>query len=540
MGLKKLSEPGWVGDDELWQHAKASALKSYDQDDPVYWPVVTAIYKKMGGSIEADGGAGFGQVLRQTESNAKPVKAAFRLQESTTFREAVPQTPGQTPNPSRFTSVIIQEGMGNFRDGFYYTREALDSAVQLFEGKKIYADHPTEIEEKIIPERSVRDILGHFENVKVVEAQDGHSTLEADLVILPEPEFDWARGLMKHAIEYNKKFPTRDFVGLSINANGQAEAQEIEAFVEEKKPPEYCMKKLQAALDGGIKEIRVVSKLTDAISCDLVTEAGAGGRLIKMIEGELMKPKKKTKESDQAHPASGKGPTQEADGHDDAAQDKELIKSMLKKHMGGDSEPSEEDLGMAKECMDTAKEMGYEGEEAEKAAVAGMKMMKKIGEKYAKQAEGAEKKEGEAEEKKEGETEAKPKESAKPKADPGDEDDEEEKSPETPSEAIKENLKLRGELASTQQKLRRFEITEYLDKKLSESGEERKVTNVFREGLKIDEIKSTKEIDTRWGLFIEAYRAGRREADPNDMIISVPKRGGETGKNGLDLSDCVG
>lgn len=548
--------PAWVKDEAIWDKAKKAAAKSYDPSSASFYAAVTAIYKKMGGEVgksEADGGAGFGQVLRSKESSAE-VPASIRFQENTTFLEAITPAANQDPNPSRFSAIIIQEGMGNFRDGFYYTKEALESACALFEGKKIYADHPTTIEEQVIPERSVRDILGHFENCRVIQAPDGHHMLQADLVVLPEGEFDWARGMMKHAINYNKKYPTRDFVGLSINANGHAEERAIKDFVSESKPPPYCMEKLQAAMDGGIDDIRVVSQLTDAISCDLVTEAGAGGRLLQMVEGELMK-KKKAKEADQKHPASGKGPKQEAGGepmHDDAEQDKELIRSMLKKHMGGDSEPSEEDVGMAKECMDMAKEMGYEGEEAEKHAMAHMKMAKKMGEKMAKEAEA---KQAEAETESESEAESSEAESSESEAEaessetkesnrgPGDEDEdhgEERAEPKDLPSALKENLSLRGENAGLKAKLRARELVDYLDKKLEESGEERKVTTIFRESLKMEDIKSKKEIDARWDVFIEAFRAGQREADPNEVVISVPKRGSEGAKGSLDLSDCVG
>jgi hypothetical protein len=68
---------------------------------------------------------------------------------------------------ARFRVALIQEGLGNLRDGFYYTKQALESAVPAFEGKKAYADHPSRSEESDRPERSVRDIVGHYENLKL-------------------------------------------------------------------------------------------------------------------------------------------------------------------------------------------------------------------------------------------------------------------------------------------------------------------------------------------------------------------------------------
>ena len=42
----------WVQDEDLWEKAKAAAFKTYDADDDAYWPVVTSIYKNMGGHIK--------------------------------------------------------------------------------------------------------------------------------------------------------------------------------------------------------------------------------------------------------------------------------------------------------------------------------------------------------------------------------------------------------------------------------------------------------------------------------------------------------
>lgn len=186
--------------------------------------------------------------------------------------------------PTRFRCVLIQEGLGNFKDAYYYSRDALLAAVPVFEGKKIYADHPSSAEEQVRPERSVRDVLGHFENISLNETDDGKAQLVGDVVLLGDKQYEWARGLFRHAVEYSKNFPDKDFVGLSINASGDAEERGLEEVMES--APTSAKVKLAAAKDQGIKRVRYVSTITEAVSCDLVTEAGAGGRILSMIESE--------------------------------------------------------------------------------------------------------------------------------------------------------------------------------------------------------------------------------------------------------------
>jgi hypothetical protein len=186
--------------------------------------------------------------------------------------------------PTRFRCVLISEGLGNFKDAYYYSRDALVGAVPVFEGKKIFADHPSSSEESIRPERSVRDVLGHFEKIGIEESNDGTIKLVGDVVILGDKQYEWARGLLRHAVQYSRNFPDKDFVGLSINASGDAEERELEKVMES--APQSAKVKLVKAKEQGIERVRYVSTITEAVSCDLVTEAGAGGRILSMIESE--------------------------------------------------------------------------------------------------------------------------------------------------------------------------------------------------------------------------------------------------------------
>jgi hypothetical protein len=195
--------------------------------------------------------------------------------------------------PTRFKVALIQEGMGNLRDAFYYTRQALESGITAFEGKKCFADHPSRSDEEDRPERSVRDIVGHFENVHVEDRDDGGAMLCADLVMLPDPSFEWARALVRHSLEYSKKYDGQEFIGLSINASGDAEQKDLESFLKEGSVPAEAKPKLLQALSEGITTVRVVNAIQDAVSTDLVTEPGARGKVLEMLESEREKYGKK-------------------------------------------------------------------------------------------------------------------------------------------------------------------------------------------------------------------------------------------------------
>lgn len=185
--------------------------------------------------------------------------------------------------PTKFGVVLLTEGLGNLRDGFWYTREALNSAVTQFEGRKCYANHPSKSEEQERPERDVRDILGHFSNLRVEDAADGRAQLKADLEVPSSDSYKWARELCASAIEFQKKFPDKDLVGLSINANGSAEQITVQDLIS-RGIPDSCRPKLMAAVEKGMSAVKIVLLITDAVSCDLVTEAGAGGKITSIIE----------------------------------------------------------------------------------------------------------------------------------------------------------------------------------------------------------------------------------------------------------------
>lgn len=46
--------PASVADEATWEKAKAAAKKSYEEDDPAFWPVTMTVYQKMGGTLKSE------------------------------------------------------------------------------------------------------------------------------------------------------------------------------------------------------------------------------------------------------------------------------------------------------------------------------------------------------------------------------------------------------------------------------------------------------------------------------------------------------
>ncbi len=256
-------------------HIKVDGAQFGNDFIPLFGPFMRKIMKhKECDSSSMTPAVTAGGQKRQRESKLKFVISNFR-------ESAAPSGEGI---PNKFRVVLIEEGMGNSSDAYYYTREALESAIEVFNGLKIMADHPTDEEEQIRPERSTRDTLGHYENLGVEQLSEGQSVLCADLDIVPSQDTEWARARMVRAIENAPKFPGKDFVGLSINASGPSAETPIEDVIS--MAPEGAKQKLIDAQNEGIETVKVVSKINRARSCDLVTEAGAGGKFLNIIGGD--------------------------------------------------------------------------------------------------------------------------------------------------------------------------------------------------------------------------------------------------------------
>lgn len=138
----------------------------------------------------------------------------------------------------------------------YYPADVLerDGARAFPSGTKIFFDHPGLEEQWDRPERSVRDLVGVTSTEAVYES-DG---LYADVSI-----FTNYQELVQEMAEHT---------GLSIRANGIVEEEEI---------------------DGEL--VPVLKALTSSQSVDIVTEAGAGGKLVGLLESARSKESPKPK-----------------------------------------------------------------------------------------------------------------------------------------------------------------------------------------------------------------------------------------------------
>lgn len=216
---------------------------------------------------QADSGTAVGVAV------SRETKAHFNTKFSARFFEA------DATLPFKFKVILIKEGLGNLATRYYYTKDALKSAPPFFEGKKCFANHPSATEESDRPERDVRDVIGHFENV-VYEEDEGRGQLVAMLQMLPDDTVAWAKARLAAAIEYSKKYPDREFVGLSINADGESERMAIKDIKSKVLVPPAAMEKLNEAVNMGLTDLNLVTVITGARSCDLVTDPGAGGKIV--------------------------------------------------------------------------------------------------------------------------------------------------------------------------------------------------------------------------------------------------------------------
>lgn len=476
------------------------------------------------GTLEADSATTQTAVMRQSAT----VNFRARFMEADTYTDGV--------GPVKFKVALIQEGLGNLRDGFYYTRQALEGAIATFEGKKCFADHPSRSEEQDRPERSVRDIIGHFENVHIEEGDGGAVALVGDLVMPPDPPFAWARALVRQATEYNEKFPDQNFVGLSINANGDAAAVPVDEFLAQYKVPEGAKPKLIRAREDGMSQVRVVSAITDAISCDLVTEPGAKGRVIEIVEAEKgahMKKKEalpakeesklkhsedEAKQAMQVEDEVEDEVKKEADeDHADEEQDKKLILDMIKKHMGSEEEMESEQEAAAIEACEAYKEMGYSEDEAMKCAAHAMKLAKHM----------AAKREAAEAVKTDTSGSIHTEDEAVSVAKDG--------SIHTESERI---IKAEAKIALLERELKKRELGDLLDKKLRESGLGRAETDKVRALIGVP--KSVEQIEHTLKVFKEAFGLRSESKLKGLFVTGTEKEAAPAKREGkFSFGDCV-
>lgn len=161
-----------------------------------------------------------------------------------TLRESVVLRPDITSGKGVWRACLIAADVQG--SSGYYPADVLarDGATAFPAGTHIYFDHPTQTEEEERPERSVREMAGVLlDDAKFEESPDGRG------LFARVKFFEDVKDMIGFRAEH---------VGLSIRAAGQIE-----------ETPQGQ---------------RVVRSISHGLSVDLVTRAGAGGRLVNMTE----------------------------------------------------------------------------------------------------------------------------------------------------------------------------------------------------------------------------------------------------------------
>lgn len=150
--------------------------------------------------------------------------------------------------------LLIETGWS--KNGNYYPADTLRNGVRLFEGAYCFIDHSTEAERRTRPERSIRDKVGWFTDVRYGQAQVGGRLTEGIVGRFHLVDED-LRSKLREAVAMGKP----DFIGFSIDATGR------------------CAQRRNI---GG-KIGTFVEAITKVHSVDLVTDPAAGGQLMRLV-----------------------------------------------------------------------------------------------------------------------------------------------------------------------------------------------------------------------------------------------------------------
>jgi hypothetical protein len=202
--------------------------------------------------IEATTAGTNGAALRK--ESAKP--------KSTKLREAAAGEVGALTGDD-LDVTIISEGPGNLGDRHWYTKQAIESGVLVFEGAKAFLNHPSGTEMFDRPERVIEDVIGFYHGLRTEMGEDGRAKLRGKLKLTgsESDKMRHLRGLLREAGPYAKQYPGRVLFGISINANGEDQEGEIQG-----------------------EPWNVVTRFVEAFSADVVTFPAAGGEFRGQLE----------------------------------------------------------------------------------------------------------------------------------------------------------------------------------------------------------------------------------------------------------------
>lgn len=432
--------------------------------------------------------------------------------------------------------IIIRQGMGNLKDKNYYTKDAIVSGVPVYEGKQAYFDHPTPTQDSEQPGRSVRDLMGHYEDCEAVLGSGGLMELRAKF--FPEPT-ESIMAKVRHAVDYQKKYPNKDYVGISINGDGEGESMDYEEFIKRVNPSAEEMLKIKQ-VEG--QDVNLITKLTDAFSADFVTAAGAGGRVLKEnqkpIRRSVMGLSKFMKQFFMGIEENDDTKIQEAvknlrESDEDEGDEDE------KKKEGEKHKASAEKLhGYMKQMRKEMKKGEDEGDESYEK-----RMMMAA---FAKHSEDEKKKESEDEDEAKKKKEADEK---KKKGEHGKGDDDADDKGDKGKEGKKEMADIRKELAAIREEHEALKKENALlkvtketkdraakvDKLLAESGLPMRVTKHARSV--VEACKSEEEMKATIKEFQEAYTESQEEAFSRESGDGFGEKGSSEGSAGKN-DDC--
>lgn len=174
--------------------------------------------------------------------NNAPVVTPAPLDEAAALVELLEAKDG-TPTGSAWDVTVIKAGDSKSRRR--YPAEVLRRALGLFEGAKVFADHPSRDELRARPERSVRDVIGWLAEAR----WDGAGQAIKATLHLTE-----AAGVLRQALVDAWQRGKTDLLGLSINVGADV---------------------LESSERG--QRWQIVQQITHVGSVDLVTTPAAGG-----------------------------------------------------------------------------------------------------------------------------------------------------------------------------------------------------------------------------------------------------------------------
>ena len=258
-----------VGKQHLIAHAREAGIGEFAEADPDLDAMTIAELREYGARnsgadlkrIQAahDTMVSLGANCSPTESASAPAVTPAPVSEaeadqdapgsSVTFREGgdglvtFAEAGAEFDDAKREVWITpIRPGFGNRRDGFYYPTKAIREAVDsgLFNGLKMFANHPRRTDEKELPERSVKDWIG----------------------VIKETVWDEARGVPRSRLKvldgdaYERFRAAPEHIAFSVLGQGTARPGRAEG-----------------------REARIVEAVKTVKSVDWVTQGGAGGAI---------------------------------------------------------------------------------------------------------------------------------------------------------------------------------------------------------------------------------------------------------------------